>query len=324
MTTFPEQMKKRARDRGGRLVLPEGDDERIGEAANRLVEEGIAESVIVLQSGGNFTHENIETRDPDSDPDLEEMAHRLANRSDDMTLGEAEEALKDPLYYGAGLIAVNKADGMVAGASNPTANVLRAALKLLGTAENSSVVSSSFVMEVQDRSFGQNGRMLFTDPAVVPDPDAQQLSEMAGDAVQLYRDLIAEGEPGVGFLSFSTRGSAEHEMVDKMREAYELFHKSHPNVLADGELQADAAIVPDVANRKAPDSDLAGRANILIFPDLNAANIGYKLVQRLGDAGAYGPFLQGLNGAVNDLSRGCSVDDVVTVGAVTLVQGTTG
>jgi phosphate acetyltransferase len=323
MTSFPEEMKEQASTRGGTLVLPEGGDERVAEAATRLAEEGIAERVIVLNSDSHFQHEAIDTIDPASDPDRDEMAHRLANQSDDLTLADAEDMLTDPLFYGAGLVSVNRADGMVAGADNPTANVLRAALNVLGTTEASSVVSSSFVMEVQDASYGQNGRMLFTDPAVVPNPDDDQLSEMAGDAVQLYRDLIAEGEPRVAFLSFSTRGSAEHEMVDKMSDAYEKFKESHPDVTADGELQADAAIVPDVANRKAPDSELAGRANILMFPDLDAANIGYKLVQRLGDAGAYGPFLQGLNGAVNDLSRGCSVDDVVTVGAVTLVQGTT-
>jgi len=322
VSSFKEDIFNRARERKGTLVMPEGKDERVGKAARSLVEEGIASEVILLNSSANFTGEGMVTLEPEQDSDRDEMAHRLANRSAEFTLREAEEKLNDPLFYGVGLILAGRADGMVAGVENPTADVLRAALKTLGTREGSSIVSSSFVMEVQNRTYGQNGRLLFTDPAVMPSPEPKQLAEMAGDAVQLYRNLIGEGEPRVGFLSFSTRGSADHPKVDQIREAYEYFAKDHPDIIADGELQADTALVPGVANRKAPDSELAGRANILVFPDLNAANIGYKLVERLADAGAYGPFLQGLNGAVNDLSRGCSVEDIVTVAAATLVQGT--
>lgn len=322
MADFPDEMIQRARDRSGRLVLPEGEDDRVQSAARRLVQEEIADEVLLL-GDVQPNDEGVRALNPKKHPDRDEMAHRLANTDDDMSLGEAEDQIEQPLFFGAGLVATGTASGMVAGAVNPTANVLRAALKLLGTREGSSVVSSSFVMEVQDPAYGLDGRLLFTDPAVMPDPEPEQLSEMAADASRLLEDLLGdENDPRVAFLSFSTRGSADHPMVDHMREAAETFAQENPDIPSDGELQADAAIVPGVADRKAPDSELGGQANVLVFPDLDAANIGYKLVQRLGDAGAYGPFLQGLDGAVNDLSRGCSVEDIVTVGAVTVLQGT--
>jgi phosphate acetyltransferase len=216
---------------------------------------------------------------------------------------------------------MGKVDAMVAGAKNSTADVLRSALRLIGVRQGSSVVSSSFLMELENKKFGQEGKLLFTDAGVVPDPDFEQLADIATDAVGLYENLIGEGEPRVAFLSFSTKGSAEHPMVEKMQKAASRFKTKNPAIISDGELQADTALVPGVAERKAPDSPVGGGANVLVFPDLNAANIGYKLVQRLAGAAAYGPLLQGLAGAVNDLSRGCSVEDIVTVSAITLVQG---
>ncbi|MFP4687357.1 MAG: phosphate acyltransferase [bacterium] len=320
--SFVGQIKEKAKKTSGRLILPEGDDSRMVEAARQIAAEGLAEEIFILNCKENFSEAQINVLDPAQDKDCEELAHRLANNVDDISLSEAEKMVKTPLYYAAGLIAMNRVDAMVAGAKNSTADVLRSALRLIGVREGSSVVSSSFLMELADRSFGQDGKLLFTDPGVVPDPTADQLADMAADAVGLYENLIDAGEPRVAFLSFSTKGSADHPFVDKMRNAAKRFKTKNPAVISDGELQADTALVPAVAERKAPDSKVGGAANILVFPDLNAANIGYKLVQRLAGAGAYGPLLQGLAGAVNDLSRGCSVDDIVTVSAITVVQGT--
>lgn len=323
MDDFPSEMIRRARDRSGNLVMPEGSDERIVKAARRLVRENVADEVVLLDTSPAVEEEGIRVLEPGSYPDRDELAHRLANREGSLNLSEAEQQICDPLFFGAGLVALKTVKGMVAGASNPTASVLRSALKMIGTRPESSVVSSSFVMEVAESEFGIDGRLLFTDPAVLPDPDPDQLTELAAGASRLFEQLLDPVEEArVAFLSFSTRGSADHPRVEKMNRAARRFSERHPEIDSDGELQADAALVPEVADRKAPDSRVAGRANILVFPDLDAANIGYKLVQRLGNAGAYGPFLQGLNGAVNDLSRGCSVDDIVTVGAVTMLQGT--
>ncbi len=320
--SFALEIKEEAKQRRGSVILPEGDDERMLPAAGKLIDSGIAERVFLLNCDERPASDKIEILEPARDKDCEEMAHRLANNNSELSLPEAEKQVKQPLNYAAGLVAMDRCDAMVAGAANPTANVLRAALNLVGTAPDTSLVSSSFIMELDDYSYGQEGKLLFTDPAVVPDPDAEQLVEMAAGAVGLFENLIEAGEPAVAFLSFSTRGSADHPLVDKVSRAAERFSNKFPALASDGELQADAALVPDVAERKAPDSPLNGDANILVFPDLNAANIGYKLVQRLAGAGAYGPILQGLNGAINDLSRGCSVEDIITVSAITLVQGT--
>lgn len=318
---FAEQVRENASRLNGRLLLPEGNDDRMVEAAREIASLNIADEVYLLNCDETFSEANIEVLQPEGDRDCEEIAHRLSNNVDDIALSEAEKLVKAPLYYGAGLVAMNRVDAMVAGADNSTADVLRSALHLVGVRENSSVVSSSFLMEMDDQSFGTDGRLLFADPAVIPDPDAEQLPDIAADTVRTYENLIGEEEPRVAFLSFSSHGSAEHPHVGKIQEATEKFKRKNPAVIADGELQADAALVPEVAQKKVPDGEIAGNANILIFPDLDAANIGYKLVQRLAGAGAYGPLLQGLAGAVNDLSRGCSVEDIVTVSAISLVQG---
>ncbi len=319
--SFAEQVREQARRLKGRLILPEGSDERMVEAARQIASLNIADEIYLLDCDETFSEPAIKTIDPSGDRDCEELAHRLSNNVDDISLPEAEKMVRTPLYYGAGLVAMNRADAMVAGADNSTADVLRAALHLIGVREGSSVVSSSFLMELEDKSFGTDGRLLFADPAVIPDPTAEQLPDIAADTVQTYKNLIGEDEPRVAFLSFSSHGSAEHPHVEKIRESAQKFKQKFPAVTADGELQADAALVPAVAQKKVPDSELAGDANILVFPDLDAANIGYKLVQRLAGAGAYGPLLQGLAGAVNDLSRGCSVDDIITVSAISLLQG---
>lgn len=318
--TFPETMNDRARERSGTLVFPEGEDERIQEAANRLLAEGVAERIFVIDSPISGDDEGYVPVDPENLEWKDRVDSCLRNSFDDPD--DAESVLNDPLYQGAGLVGIGVADGMVAGATHPTADVLRSALTVVGTRDGENVVSSSFVMEVQDSRFGNEGSLIFSDPAVLPSPEPEELVDVASGAVRTYRNLVGGDDPRVAFLSFSTRGSAQHEDVDRVREASNQFSERYPEVLSDGELQADAALVEDVAQRKAPDSPVAGNANTLIFPDLDAANIGYKLVQWLGGAGAYGPFLQGLGGVVNDLSRGCSVEDAVTVGAVSLVQGT--
>ncbi len=315
--TFPKKMKIRAREQNGVLVFSEGKDERIQKAANRLLANGAAERILVIDSPVTGNHKGYIPVDPEKSEWKDRVDSFLRNSFEDPA--DAEPVLDDPLYQAAGLVAIGEADAMVAGATHPTAHVLRSALTVVGTRTGEQVVSSSFVMEVQDSRFGNEGSLIFSDPAVLPSPEPTELADVASGAVRTFKTLVGE-DPRVAFLSFSTRGSAEHEDVDRIREAVEHFTERYPDISSDGELQADAALVKDVARRKAPNSPVAGKANTLIFPDLDAANIGYKLVQWLGNAGAYGPFLQGLDDVVNDLSRGCSVEDVVTVGAVSLVQ----
>lgn len=319
---FPESVKEQARGRSASLVLPEGEDERIDEAAGTLVSEDIADRVVVIGGSGEYEHPGVERVVPEEYPRRSDVENLLGQKLDEVSPEELRELSLDPLYVGAAMVELDEVNGMVAGAAHPTAEVLRAALSCLGTRPGEDVVSSSFVMELEGEAFGSDGRLIFSDPAVLPNPDPEQLVDVAAGAVRTYENLLGDDDPRVAFLSFSTRGSAQHEDVDKVRSAFEAFNQKHPEVTADGELQADAALVPSVAERKAPSSDVNGEANVLVFPDLDAANIGYKLVQWLGDAGAYGPFLQGLDGVVNDLSRGCSVDDILTVCAVSVIQGT--
>ncbi|KXG77221.1 Phosphate acetyltransferase [Fervidicola ferrireducens] len=238
-----------------------------------------------------------------------------------MTEEKAEELVKDPIWFGTMMVKANDVDGMVAGAITATADVFRPAFQVIKTAPGVSVVSSAFMMVVPNCEYGANGVILFADCAINPNPDARQLAEIAIASSRTWKALMDE-EPYIAMLSFSTRGSAQHEMVDKVVEATRLLKEKAPELKVDGELQADAALVPKVAKTKAPDSTVAGKANILIFPDLNAGNIGYKLVQRLAKAEAVGPISQGLAKPINDLSRGCSVDDIVNVAAITALQAT--
>lgn len=320
--SFSEQIRRRARDSGVRLVLPEGEDSRIREAADRILEEKLAAQVLLV-NGPPSDRPGMRTIDPGEVPDRARMAQRLSEAAGGPSPEEANERLEEPLYLGAALVRFGSADGMVAGANHATGEVVRAALTVIGTAPDTSLASSSFVMDVPGRTERPAERLVFTDAGVVPDPDPPELAQIAGSAVALHRSLLPD-EPRVAFLSFSTRGSARHPMAERVREAAGHFRERYPDVAAAGELQGDAALVPDVARRKAPDGPLEGNANILVFPDLNAGNIAYKLVQRLADAGAYGPLLQGIDAPVNDLSRGCSAEDIVTVGAVTAVQAREG
>ncbi len=309
------------------IVLAEGEDERVIKAASILLQEKIANIVLLgneeeidkLAEGLDIS--GVQIIDPNLSPKADEYASLLfeLRKHKGMTMEQASELVKDTVWYGTLMVKKNDADGMVAGALHATGDVFRPAFQIIKTAPGISVVSSAFIMIVPNKEYGNDGIMLFSDCAVNPNPDASQLAEIAIASAGTWKVLIG-GEPRVAMLSFSTKGSARHEMVDKVVEATNIAKEIAPDIPIDGELQLDAAIVPEVAKLKAPDSKVAGNANILIFPELEAGNIGYKLVQRLAKAEAIGPITQGLAMPINDLSRGCSVDDIVNVTAITALQ----
>lgn len=320
----------RAKANKQRIVLPEGTEERTIKAADQLLADGIAEIILIgnpteiksLAEKFNLSHiDKAHIVDPKNNAKKQEYADLLfeLRKAKGMTPEQAVTLAEDPLYLACLMIKNGDADGEIAGAQNTTGNVLRPALQIIKTAPGISVVSGAFMMFVENNEYVPNGVLVFADCAVTPNPTAPQLAEIAIASAHTARALVGE-EPKVAMLSFSTKGSAKDPMVDKVVEATALAKKIDPTVEIDGELQADAALVPSVGNSKAPGSSVAGKANVLVFPTLEVGNISYKLVQRLAGAEAVGPVLQGMAAPVNDLSRGCSVDDIYKMVAVTANQ----
>lgn len=309
-----------------RIVLPEGNEERTIIAADRLLADGVADIILIgnpqelrdLAKKYQLNHIDKATIvDPVSHEKKQVYANLLyeLRKNKGMTSEEAAKLVENPLYLGCLMIKNGDADGEIAGARNTTGDVLRPALQIIKTLPGISVVSGAFLMFVQDVSYGNDGILVFADCAVMPNPTARELAEIAVATAHTTRAIVGV-EPRVAMLSFSTKGSARHELVDKVVEATRLAKEMEPNLQVDGEMQADAALLPSVGKSKAPGSTVAGKANVLVFPDLQSGNISYKLVQRLGNAEAVGPILQGMASPVNDLSRGCSVDDIYKMVAI--------
>lgn len=324
-----DSLKEKAKLQKKTIVLPEGMEERTIIAAEAITKEATANVILLGDSEAikekakelDVNLENVAFNNPETDIKRESYIKKLVElrKSKGLTYEQASTLLCDPLYWGTMMVKSGDADGMVAGAINSTVNVLRPAFQIIKTAPGIKVVSSCFIMEIPNCELGENGLMIFGDCAVNPEPDAEQLAAIAISSAATAKAL-ADIEPKVAMLSFSTKGSAKHPLVDKVVEATKIVQCKYPDLNIDGELQADAALIESVGSQKSPGSSVAGKANVLIFPDLQSGNIGYKLVQRLAGAQAIGPVIQGLDRPVNDLSRGCSWEDIANVVAITAVQ----
>jgi phosphate acetyltransferase len=327
-----DRIKQNAKKHNQRIVLPEGYEERTIKAADIAIQEGLAQIILIGDPAEIKSHaeklglKNI-TKATVVNPLSHEKKEHYINmmvelrKSKGMTKEEASKLIEDPLYLGVLMIKNGDADGEVSGADHATGDVLRPAFHYVKTAPGITVVSGAFIMIHPDKKFGENGVIIFADGAVHPDPDEKQLAEIAIASANTAR-AICGFEPKIAMLSFSTKGSAKHAMVDKVVNATRIAREMAPDLQLDGELQADAALIEAIGKSKAPGSVIAGKANVLIFPDLNSGNIAYKLVQRLAGAEAIGPVLQGMAAPINDLSRGCSVNDIVSMIAITANQAT--
>ncbi len=329
--SFIDGIKERAKKEIKTIIHPEADDSIVLKAAEQVEKEGFAKVVLVgnestierVAKQNNINIENIKIVNPKTSEKHQEYVELLYNlrKHKGMTMEQAENFVNDPVYFGTLMLKDknSEADGLVSGAAHSTSDTLRPALQILKTAPGTKLVSAFFVMVVPDCKSGENGTFIFGDSGLNENPDDEKLSEIAISSSKSFRQLV-EKEPKVAMLSYSTHGSAHSELTEKVISATKKVREKEPNLLVDGELQLDAAIIPEIAESKAPNSPIKGEANVLIFPNLDAGNIGYKLVQRLGKAEAYGPLCQGIARPVNDLSRGCSSQDIVGVIAITAVQ----
>jgi len=327
MSKFLDRISERAKADKKTIVLPESNDIRTIKATAMILQQGIANVILVgdeakiKELAGDLDISGATIVNPETSEKFDDYANTFyeLRKNKGMTPEKARELMKDELYWGVMMVKKGEADGMVAGAVHSTADTLRPSLQILKTAPGTKLVSAFFIMVVPDCEYGQNGVFLYADSGLVENPDADQLSEIAISSAKSFKQLV-EAEPRIAMLSYSSYGSAKSELTEKVIEATRIAKEKAPHLLIDGELQVDAAIVPHVAKSKAPGSPLEGRANTLIFPDLNSGNIAYKLTQRLAKAEAYGPITQGIAKPVNDLSRGCSAEDIVGVVAITCVQ----
>jgi len=327
--SFIESIKQRAKQNIKTIILPEAEDKRVLEAASKVIAQGFAKVILIGNKEqvekdskeNNIDLSGVEIIDIKSSTKKQEYAQKLfeLRQAKGMTEEEASKLIEEPIYFGMMMLKNGEADGLVSGAAHSTSNTLRPALQILKTAPNTKLVSAFFVMCVPNCEYGEHGTFIYGDSGLNQNPNADELSEIAISSAKSFRSLV-EAEPKVAMLSYSTYGSAKSELTEKVIEATKLVKEKAPDLLVDGELQVDSAIIPEVSKSKAPGSPIEGNANVLIFPDLNAGNIGYKLTQRLAKAEAYGPLCQGIAKPVNDLSRGCSSDDIVGVVAITAVQ----
>ena len=329
---FIEEIKEKARKDLKSIVLPETDDIRVLQATEKILKEGFSNVILVgnaenikkLAENNSLNIEGASIIEPAKSEKYEEYVNKFyeLRKNKGITLEQAKKMILDNVYFGMMMVKNEDADGLVSGAAHSTADTLRPALQILKTAPGTKLVSSFFMMIVPDWEYGENGTFVFSDCGLNQNPTSEELSEIAISSAKSFEQLVGK-DSKVAMLSYSTYGSAKSELVDKVVEATKLVKEKAPELKVDGEMQLDAAIVPEIGQSKAPGSEVAGHANTLIFPDLNAGNIGYKLVQRLAKAEAYGPLCQGIAKPVNDLSRGCSSDDIVGVVALTAVQAQT-